>query len=55
MIHLSWNGRGWRVRLLKGKLIVCSFVACTYFDAFFFKKYEAEMDASFMFDYITND
>lgn len=51
-IKIKWEGaqEGWRVH---GYGI--SFMVPNYATAFFFKKYEDQIDSDFMFDYLMND
>lgn len=49
-MRIKWTDQGWRVSGLN-----MSFVASNYTEAFFFVKYEADIDADFMLDYIMGD
>ncbi len=49
-MRIKWTAEGWRVIGLN-----MSFVAKNYAEAYFFLKYEADIDANFMMDYILND
>ena len=50
MITIKWVGEAWRV---EGYGI--SFICPTYAEAWFFKKYEADIDNAFMYDYLMDD
>ena len=50
MIRIHWMNGAWRVEGYR-----TSFMALSYTEAFFFIKYEADIDADFIIDYILND
>jgi hypothetical protein len=50
MIRLSWTHNGWRVSGFN-----MSFIVENYVKAFFFVKYQADIDVNFMVDYLLND
>lgn len=47
---IKWTEHGWRVSRWN-----MSFIAKDYAEAFFFIKYQADIDANFLMDYILND
>jgi hypothetical protein len=49
-MQIEWTENGWRVTGFG-----VSFIAENYQEAFFFLKYEADIDADFMMDFILND